>query len=70
MEKIIRILLMAGILGIGATSSDSALRHHGFGSLQPAGVNMQSGQVPEPATMFLFGAGLIGISFIARRKPH
>lgn len=67
MKKTALALLMIGIVFAGATSSVSALQQNL--TLQPlATVNQQAANVPEPATMFLFGTGLIGLSVLFRRK--
>ena len=70
MKKTLLTLLMTGVICVGATSSDSALPQNNIGFQQPVAANLQPAHVPEPATMFLFGAGLIGLSAIIRRKSN
>ena len=38
--------------------------NHGIGNFE----NVKQNSTTEPATMLLFGSGLIGISFVTRRK--
>jgi hypothetical protein len=68
MKTMLLTLLMTGIICGGATTSDSALQQNNFGFQQPVAASLPPAHVPEPATMFLFGAGLIGLSAIIRRK--
>lgn len=68
MKKTALAILMMGIVLAGATSSDSALQQSSLAIQPPAAVRDQSAKVPEPATMFLFGTGLIGLSALFRRK--
>lgn len=61
-------ILMMGIVLTGATSSDSALSQSGLALQSPVAAAEPAARVPEPATMFLFGTGLISLSAFFRRK--
>ena len=68
MKTMLLAFLMTGVLCGSVTTSDSALQHNNSDFQQPAAANVVPAQVPEPATMFLFGAGLLGLSAVIRRK--
>ncbi|WP_448871491.1 PEP-CTERM sorting domain-containing protein [Desulfobulbus propionicus] len=68
MKKTALAILMTGIVLAGATRSDSALTRQGLPFQSPVPGGEQTARVPEPATMFLFGTGLIALSAFFRRK--
>lgn len=68
MKKTALATLMVGLLLAGATTSDSALQNNSPTVQLPAAVNAPADKVPEPATMFLFGTGLLSLSALLRRR--
>lgn len=56
--------ILAQYLKIYATGGDN---HYSVGELQAFG---SSAEVPEPTTMILFGAGMVGIVAVVRRKRN
>jgi len=55
-----------GNLNIGATSISDG-NYNDFG-IKRVAMEVSAAPVPEPATMLLLGSGLIGISFVGRKK--
>lgn len=68
MKKTALALLVLGIVLTGASGSDSAFLTKAPAMDSPEAVTDSAARVPEPATMFLFGTGLIGLSVLIRRK--
>lgn len=69
MKWIIGMSCLVGSLLLAATGSESAIFHAaGVSEILHRGDIMRLHQVPEPATMFLLGTGLIGLSAIIRKK--
>lgn len=69
MKWIIGMSCLVGSLLLAATGSESAIFHAaGVSEILHRGDIMRLHQVQEPATMFLLGTGLIGLSAIIRKK--
>ncbi len=52
----------------GSFYLDKEVLTYEFGPTSPGGSGNAAGQVPEPATMLLFGTGLIGLARLGRKK--
>jgi len=69
MKTTVLATLIVGIGLAGAANSDSGtLQENNLTMQQPLVVKEQASRVPEPATMFLFGTGLICLSALMRRR--